>query len=216
MLDSNKGFSLVEILVAVMILAIICTTIWVTFSGSLDAQFETRLADERIHEIRSALDRMAQEISQAFLSKNQSTDKRTQTIFLGSDSQENDRLDFTSFSHLRMRRNARESDQCEISYYTESNGDTLTLFRREDPYIDEEGESGGKKYILLENLLTFNLRYYDVQRKSWSDVWDSEKTAHRDRLPSQVEIKVTYKNHRDQTVTLQTRTLIYLMEPLEL
>lgn len=214
--SNNQGFSLVEILVAVMILAIITSTIWLSFSASLDTQFETRQMDERIHEVRSALDRIAMEISMAYLSTQQSRDKRTQTLFLGKNLGDSDRIDFNSFSHLRMLKNAKESDQCELSYYTESDGENFILYRREDPLIDDDSESGGNRFILLENVTAFNLRYYDPTRKSWVDDWDTERRAYRHRLPGQVEIKITYKNTRDEEETLQTRTLIYLMEALQL
>jgi len=159
---------------------------------------------------------MALEISMAYLSNRQSTDKRTQTVFLGKNLGDSDRIDFTSFSHLRMLKNAKESDQCEISYYTESDDENLVLYRREDPLIDDDIESGGKRYILLENVTKFNLRYYDTRRKSWSDIWNTERRAQRGRLPGQVEIQITYKNARGKEETLQTRTLIYMMEPLQL
>src|SRR5262245_56575085 len=106
-----SGFSLLEVLVAVLILSFITSVIWISFSRSVDIQNDTRQIDERTHEARAALERITRDISMAFLSTHRSADKRTRTVFHGRNSGNADRLDFVSFSHLRMMASSREADE---------------------------------------------------------------------------------------------------------
>ena len=77
---------------------------------------------EREHEVRLALERMAREISMAFLSAHRDCDTpKTKTIFKTSNSSIGTRLDFTSFSHLKLHADANESDQNELSYFVDRN-----------------------------------------------------------------------------------------------
>src|SRR6185436_10021955 len=91
----RSGFSLLEVLVAVLILSFITSTIWISFSRIVDLQNETRTIDRRNHELRNALDRIVQDVSMAFLSRNQSPEKKTKTVFMGRNLGNQDRLDFT-------------------------------------------------------------------------------------------------------------------------
>jgi hypothetical protein len=108
-------------------------------------------------------------------------------------------------------RNAQESDQCEISYYTDTKDDQLMLYRREDPIIDDEPEVGGKRYILLENIKTFNLRFFEANRGNWVEDWDSTRSYNMNRLPSKVEITIGYENVRGNEETMTVATPIHMM-----
>lgn len=198
---NNRGFSLLEIIVAVLILSFISATIWVSLSSSLDVQEKTRSDDERIHEITVALDRIARDLSMAYLSRNQSSDKRTQTVFVGR----KDHVDFTTFSHLKIVYDARESDQAEVGYFTQNRDGQTVLYRREDTVIDDRPDEGGTRLILADDIEALTLRYFDARTNNWYDDWDSQSIAQFYRMPSQIEVNISYRNNRDNIEVMTVR-----------
>jgi general secretion pathway protein J len=157
---------LLEVLVAVGIISLVGVLIYGAFQGMARSRTNIQQAGERYQQGRMALDRMGREIGSAFLSLNVPIDSSVpirETIFVGNDSSSGDRLDFTSFAHLRLERDRHESDQAEISYFVAQNPDTggLDLARRVDKYIDEEPARGGLVQVMVENIERFDVRYLD-------------------------------------------------------
>lgn len=215
----KQGFTLLEIILAVTVLALVGTMIYGGFSQTAlnKARVEEDVEHSRI--VHMALDRMVRELSMAFVSThvNPSLDLRVvETAFIGKDNGKDDRIDFTSFSHRRLYRNARESDQNEISYFVTEHPDERgmqVLARREQNRIDDDPRRGGKSQILVENIEEFNLDYFDPLLSDWVQTWDTEDVlAQPNRLPSQVRIRLSIKDprRRGETQTFGTRVSIPL------
>lgn len=215
----RRGFTLLEVILAITVLALIGTMIYGGFSQTAlnKARVEEDVNHSRV--IHMALERMTRELSMAFVSThvNPSLDLRvSNTAFIGKDNGRDDRIDFTSFSHRRLYRNARESDQNEISYFVTEHPDEPemnVLARREQNRIDDDPRRGGKSQILVENVEEFNLEYFDPLLSEWVETWDSVNTlAQPNRLPTQVRIRLSVKDPRrpGKTQTFGTRAAIQL------
>lgn len=215
----RRGFTLLEVILAVTVLALIGTMIYGGFSQTAlnKARVEEDVDHSRV--IHMALERMTRELSMAFVSThvNPSLDLRVvNTAFIGKDNGRDDRIDFTSFSHRRLYRNARESDQNEISYFVTEHPDDPgmnVLARREQNRIDDDPRKGGKSQILVENVEEFNVEYFDPLLSEWVDTWDTVNTlAQPNRLPKQVRIRLSVKDPRrpTKTQTFGTRVTIPL------
>jgi general secretion pathway protein J len=215
----KRGFTLLEIMLAVAVLALVGTMIYGGFSQTAlnKARIEEDVEQSRI--VHMALERMARELTMAFVSThvNPSLDLRVvNTAFIGKDNGKDDRIDFTSFSHRRLYRNARESDQNELSYFVTEHPDEpgmQVLARREQNRIDDDPRRGGKSQILVENVEEFNLEYFDPLLTDWVQTWDTEDLlAQPNRLPTQVRIRLTIEDprRRGQTQTFGTRVMIPL------
>jgi len=215
----KRGFTLLEIILAVSVLALVGTMIYGGFSQTAlnKARIEEDVDHSRI--IHMALERMARELTMAFVSThvNPSLDLRVvDTAFIGKDNGKDDRIDFTSFSHRRLYRNARESDQNEISYFVTEHPDdpgVQVLARREQNRIDDDPRRGGKSQILVENVEEFNLEYFDPLLTDWVQTWDTEDMlAQPNRLPTQVRIRLAVKDprRRGETQAFGTRVMIPL------
>ena len=199
----RRGFTLLEIILAVTILALVGTMIYGGFSQTAlnKARVEEDVDHSRV--IHMALERMARELTMAFVSThvNPSLELRyMNTAFIGKDNGDEDRSDFTSFSHRRLYRNAKESDQNEISYFVTEHPDEpdmKVLARREQNRIDEDPRTGGKSQILLENVEGFNLEYFGPLLSGWIQTWDTvDALAQPNRLPSHVRIRLEVRDPR--------------------
>jgi len=215
----KRGFTLLEIMLAVSVLALVGTMVYGGFSQTAlnKARIEEDVEHSRI--IHMTLERMARELTVAFVSThvNPSLDLRVvDTAFIGKDNGRDDRIDFTSFSHRRLYRNARESDQNEISYFVTEHPDdpgVQVLARREQNRIDDDPRRGGKSQILVENVEEFNLEYFDPLLTDWVQTWNTEDVlAQPNRLPTQVRIRLGVKDprRRGETQTFGTRVTIPL------
>lgn len=108
----RHGFTLLEVILAVTVLALIGTMVYGGFAQTAlnKARVEEDVDHSRV--VHMALERLTRELSMAFVSThvNPSLDLRvSNTAFIGKDNGRDDRIDFTSFSHRRLYRNARES-----------------------------------------------------------------------------------------------------------
>jgi general secretion pathway protein J len=215
-----SGFTLIEAMVSIVILAIIATLLWQGFvQTARNKEIVEREAD-RLHEIASALDRMQRELSMAFVSSQLNDNPSLQLVrtgFVGTDRSRGDRIDFTSFSHQRLFRDAHESDQNEISYFVTRHPDEpqiRVLARREQNRVDQDPQKDGRVQILVEDVVEFELEYFDPVSSEWQREWDSTQfTAQPNRLPTQVKITLTVPNLRnpDREQVFGTRATIPLL-----
>lgn len=220
-----RGVTLLEVLVSLSILAVISTLIYGAFDGMSRTQKGLGQMNERYHQGRSALSRFSREIQSAFLSTHHPFGANLnpglmtrQTIFIGSNSRPADRIDFTSFSHRRLKSDAHESDQNELSYFDsrDAEKDKLDLVRREDKTIDLEPDKGGVVNVVAENIESFELEYFDPITKEWTETWDSTQPAGQlERLPLYVKAVLVMKGGPgDRSITLQTKVPLGMQMPL--
>jgi general secretion pathway protein J len=193
----QAGLTLIEVMVAMTMFAAVGALVYGGFSQTSKAKIQLEGQLNRYHEIRVTLERMARELSMAYVSEHQNPSASLQTmktILLGKDSGFGDRIDFTSFSHQRMFRDAKESDQNEISYFLTDapDGEGKVIARREQPRIDDHPEEGGRVEVMLEDVLEFNLEYLDSTSWQWVQSWDtSSGLGQANRLPVQVKVMIT-------------------------
>jgi general secretion pathway protein J len=196
----SRGLTLLEVMVAVAILAMVSVLIYGAFDGMSRSKKSLERMGDRYHQGRAAMARITSELSSAFLSLHQPLTQqqiRRITIFVGTHSLPIDRLDFTSFSHRRLSRDSHESDQNEISYFASPDPDVsgkIDLARREAAIIDIEPKKGGDVNVLVDDIDEFSLSYLDPMSDMWTDTWDSTQvTGQPGRLPFEVRITLVLK-----------------------
>ncbi len=192
-----QGMTLIEVMIAMTIFAAVGALVYGGFAQTSRAKTKLETQLNRYHELSSAMERMVRELSMAYVSMHYnplSSLQSMRTAFVGKDSGFGDRVDFTSVSHTRIYRDAKESDQNEISYFLTDHprGDGKVLARRMQARIDAKPQEGGRVEIMLEDVLGFELEYLDPVNWEWQTSWDTMSgTGQVNRLPAQVRIKLT-------------------------
>lgn len=202
---AREGLTLVEVLVAMAILAMVSLMVYGAFDQTFRNKRLVEEATDRNHVIRLALSRMARELSMAYVSVQVNPNAalvKTRTVFVGSGFGGSSRLDFTSFAHQRLYADAHESDQCEISYFVGRDRDrpgVKNLLRRSQRRIDADPRRGGVVQVLVDNVRELNLHYLDPQTWAWVEGWDTQQAAGQpNRLPAQVKIVLNAVDERGQ------------------
>ena len=221
--EGQRGLTLIEVSMAVGILALMATLTWGSIARSFDAYEAVTDIDRRYHNVRVAMNRMATELSMAFLTsdqrhRNSRTGRKWITHFKSDPKGDFHEIHFVSFSHQLLRSDAKESDQNEIAYFGDrdrDNPDVMNLMRREASIIDTEWEEGGRAYALAENITSFKLRFWNDRKQDWTDEWDTENTEFRGRLPSIVEITMTTDDENGEELKFVTKTRINLTKQLD-
>jgi general secretion pathway protein J len=191
----SRGFTLIEVLVAIAILAAIAIVIYGAFAGMKRSKEGIERVNDRHREGRLAMARMVRELQSAFISMHQPippVQPVQKTVFKGTQGSPGDRIDFASFSHRRLVENSRETDQQEVSYYAEPDTErsgVVNLVRRMSPRIDMYPDRGGKVEILATDIDLFDVEFLDAATGQWKDRWDTtQATEQMGRLPLQVRL----------------------------
>ena len=191
-----RGFTLVELLVAVVVLSLISVLIYSAFSSMKRSREGIERVDDRYREGRLAMARMVRELQSAFISLHAPLNTSLliqRTSFVGTTGTPADRIDFDSFANRRIDRNSHISDQCELSYFGSANPDlqgVTDLARRVSTTLDLEPKKGGRVEVLATDIDLFDVRYLDPLSGNWTDTWDTTQaiTGQPARLPVQVRI----------------------------
>jgi general secretion pathway protein J len=223
-----RGLALIEMLIAIAILAMISMLIYGAFAGMKRSKEGIERINDRYREGRLAMARLARELSSAYLSAHVPINEQIavqKTLFVGKRGTPADRIDFTAFSHHRLDRDSKESDQAEISYFGSQDpdkSDVTDLARRVSPRIDLDPQRGGRVDVLATDIDLFNLEYLDPLTGQWVETWDTtQATGQAGRLPLQVRILLVLNGGRRaaedrslQTIRLVSKVIIPIQNPL--
>lgn len=216
------GFSLIEVLLAMTILAIMTGLMFGTFSRTSKIKRQIEDAQDSIHVARVALLRMSREIEMAFVSAAEdSFSQERRTMFVGTSGGSSDELRFSWFGKQRLRVDAAESDTSIVMYYLApdpENGSVMNLMRRESYRIDRTTDVrtlAGEAYVLCPNVRGVKFSYYHSGKKEWREAWNTLSADGEQFLPTAVRIWLTVVDERGQDVTYFTSARIMMTEKVD-
>jgi general secretion pathway protein J len=213
---ATRGFTLMEVMVAVSIVALMGTMVAMAFQTGINAKEVVEAEADHYRMLRVAMTRMSREIGSAFVSdrydgRRYRDQNDRPTNFVG----EQDRLLFTTFAHQRMYTDAKESDQAVVEYFVETSSERgarsrQDLKRRVNPNVEGRMDRGGSTDVLFEGVKSVEFAYWDSERKEWEDEWDTRRTDQKSKLPTRVRITLVAVDEtgKEARYTTQTRLML--------
>jgi general secretion pathway protein J len=213
---TSRGFTLMEVMVAVSIVALMGTMVAMAFQTGINAKEVVEAEADHYRMLRVAMTRMSREIGSAFVSdrydgRRYRDQNDRPTNFVG----ERDRLLFTTFAHQRMYTDAKESDQAVVEYFVESSSERgarsrQDLKRRVNPNVEGRMDRGGTTDVLFEGVKAVEFAYWDSERKEWEDEWDTRRTDQKSKLPTRVRITLVAVDETGKEARYVTQTRLML------
>ncbi len=212
----DKGFTLLEIVVAIAILGIIISSLYPAYTGTY-RNIEIAENESNIYYMaRIAMARMADDLESAYIPETSiDSDLNNLNSFTG----ENEYVDGSRVDQIRFFSRARVNfgeyqetvEGAGIAYYTardEDNG-TMTLYRADTAESLDRYEEEREGFIVCEGLKSFYLTYRDKNSQEY-DTWDSTDTNFMNRLPSVVVITLEFANKINSERTVKFSTGVFL------
>ena len=225
-IKNSFGFTLIELLVAVAIMSFIMVQVTLSTSQILDAKSGVEKREEMFQIARVSLQKLEQDLHLAFLSSPPKPKRGRKTLsassgfrqegawktfFIASDSGSQDSIKFTSLAYMRRFENQPASDQMKVEYRIESNDEGgSSLIRVEVPWLDGSVEVEGRSFVLVPEIETFNLEYYDHRQDEWVNEWNTEQTGWSGKLPWAVRITLSIPDPDDEEETIAFSTGVSL------
>lgn len=217
----EAGMTLLEILIAMAIMVAMLAIAWRTIGNTGDVRRKFEAFEERNHELRMGVGRIAADFGAAYLSKNEDSNATyPRTMFIAKSGSRFPDIRFSTLGHRALWADANESEQTVISYLTRSDPDrrnVTDLVRREqrrasnDPPDDEPAEYD----VILRDVQSVKLEFWNWKNLDWQDTWDTTQSdGQRGWLPSRVRITVTIKDDHDKDYKLTTQARILMQEPV--
>ena len=215
-----RGFTLMEVLIAVAVLAMIGSITFRVFDSANDLKTRVERAEERDQTVRSALNRIAREVSMTFLSDHYDHKRFRErpTFFRLKNGRSEADLLITSFAHERLFTDAKESDEAVFEYSLDRDAEGNTsLFRRVKPVIDEDPDRGGERVPLAEDVLRFTVEAWDPKDREWRPDWNSNGPDRNGQLlvPPRVRVSIAYRDQDGKEKTLTTQARLELNSTLD-
>src|SRR5688500_4526686 len=107
---SQRGMTLLEVMIAMAILSFMMAIAWATVSGTATAKKHTEASQERTRELRVGMARIVRDLSHAYLSANEDQNQfERRTLFIAKDSGDVADLRFSTLAHPALWGDADES-----------------------------------------------------------------------------------------------------------
>jgi general secretion pathway protein J len=215
--QQSRGFTLVEILVAIFILSLVMATVYVSYSGTLKTTHQLE-EDGTIYKMaRASMGRMINDLSSLQAYSDSSGSSGSFDLHAGIKkigSREFHSLSFWSASHLAFSENEGEERPAAISYYVQEDNErkSFSLLRADvsgsKPDSTKNTEGG---FIICQNIDSFRLTFYDASGGE-TDSWDSSATGtdQTGSAPAVIKIELSLVNPSDPEKPYKFMTNVFL------
>jgi general secretion pathway protein J len=180
-ISRNKGFTLLEILIAVVLLGILTSALYGSYFGVIRARDRASAGMESRRELAATLDLIRREVSSAMFNRN---DKRLKFVVEDRDNfgDQSSTLELTTLASPSVQ-NRSESGVVDVKYQMAEKEKKRSLTRQERDLVSEE--TAVPAYPQMEQISVFMVECYDGSK--WVKSWD---TAINGTLPKGVRITV--------------------------
>jgi general secretion pathway protein J len=196
---SRDGFTLIEIIIAISIFAIVIGTIVSAYFAIFSKTDVIHAELNEINLLQSSLKRMAKDIKSLYVAlppayspptvNDPPDDYRVVGDATFIDGESYSTLRFTSTEHLPMN-GSQQKGVAEIVYFVQkTEQDGMVLRRADHLYPFPEFNPSGKSPALAKNIQSLNFRYYDQEGNAF-ERWDSDADDFGYATPRAIEINI--------------------------
>jgi general secretion pathway protein J len=215
----QAGFTLLEIIVALAIFAVIVSLIYPAYTGTY-RNIDIAESQAEIYEMaRTTLIRIIEDIESTYIPKDSNIPQGDEkTAFAGQkdflEGRRADRLRFFSKSHIDISNTLTEGGDAKIAYYPLIKEDqSISLYRSDTQGNLEWPEENTKGWIICEGLYSISFTYTD-KNGDIHDEWDESTADPRNKLPSIINIKLEFidKDNPEKPITFSTAVALPLVD----
>jgi len=205
----QNGFTLIEILIAILILGTVLTTVYAAYTGTLRIVKDTGYEDDIYSMARVTMKRMTEDLESICKYK------ESFKIISGKraiNEQEFTEISFLSSAHLNFT-DGNSSGLAFINYFLveDSEKEGYVLVRKDVLYKGEKDEeierSGG--FILCNKLQSLKYIFFDSKGEE-HETWDSDSEAQKGKAPAIVSIHLEFTNPDDENMPYRFMTKVFL------
>lgn len=208
----RDGFTLLEIMLAITILAVVTSMVGFALSSTVSVMEATGDQKAIYRQARVALERITEDLSGALADE--------QAVFEGNRQEINgvraDALTFHSLAHLSFSKDDDLPGAAAIGYTVvddEEDPGSFKLLRSDILRLFNSEDAEPPAYALGEHLRSFSLRYQDSEGQE-SDTWEQEEDQEEDAqpitLPAVVFISIEFWLDKDAETYLPFETAVWL------
>jgi prepilin-type N-terminal cleavage/methylation domain-containing protein len=206
----SRGFTLIEIMIAVFILGLVLSTIYAAYSGTMTLVQDMEYENSVYRNARTALDRIIRDLSSLQPSggvfKLQAEKEMAANHEFFS-------LFFSAAAHLAFSEKEIDGANAQISYFIEEDSGGSYSLRRSDllNYKATKEKSKTSSYLLCPNVDSLLLKFYDVNGKEF-DSWDSASSmsGQKNKAPAAIKIELNIANLKNKEAPYKFMTKIFL------
>jgi general secretion pathway protein J len=211
----HEGFTLLEILIAIVILSVVLTTIYASYTGTLRVIKDLEAGDRIYSMARGSFERMMIDLSCAGAYEGGS-DFSTQRDPSGKPSGS---LTFLSTAATNFENNVLLEGAVKITYYLEEDRENVgyNLMRKEEPMDSKTpAVKVSQAFILCRGLQSMAFKFYDASGKEY-ETWDPAPAGLPESkpLPRAVAIHLSFANPADRNLPYRFMTKILLVAAYE-
>jgi type II secretion system protein J len=206
----TAGFTLLEVMIAIGIMATILVVLFGTYSAAVDRAARTRELSQIYHEARVLLQLMAGDLRSAYVKESVEQAQQTfqqvktrPTMFVGEDRTDldhpADRLAFSTVIPIQ-RPDVPDSEMCHVTYSIEPVSEpprSRALFRRVNCSLEPEASDQDHLFLLTELVHGLDFKYYDEQGAEYVD-WNSREPRGGKHLPARLKITLLLADQHGQ------------------
>ncbi len=211
--NGRSGFTLLEIMLAMLILGMVVAMVSVSLSGSIRVMEGAMDQGDVYYRAQVALERISEDLTAAVLTKD--------TDFISSTDSDSTVLSFASTAHLIFNQMEELPGLGLISYAVrpDKNRPGHLLLLRADSLnrpASEEGKRGGETeaFLLTDKLRSVQFSFRDQngeERESWDTaVKDGEEDDAKRSLPAVVTCRLEFWTDEEQQSSLVFQTAVLL------